>query len=72
MSLQNRVQCPGNALDGAFVEMEEKAKRFSGLVWDRKKKDAMEYFNKLDEKTKRYIQQHPRYKDDWKAARMQF
>jgi len=51
-------------------ELEEAAKEFVDLVAQRKKREALIYFRGLDEATRRYIGTH--YKDDLRAAKMQF
>ena len=51
-------------------KLEEAAKEFVDLVAQRKKREALIYFRGLDEATRRYIGTH--YKDDLRAAKMQF
>ena len=49
-------------------EIHKKTKIFSDLVWEGKKKEALNYFNKLDTETQHYIQLHENYKYDLKCA----
>jgi hypothetical protein len=50
--------------------MEQTAKEFSDLVWSRKKKKALDLYNSLDKEYQNYIRRN--YRDDLKAAQMQF
>ncbi|MDD5192091.1 MAG: hypothetical protein PHH54_01315 [Candidatus Nanoarchaeia archaeon] len=46
----------------------EEARHFSNLVWRNKKKEALEYYNKLGPKAQHYIKSHKFYSLDLKAA----
>ena len=58
MSLQNKVQCQGNALDGAAVrEMEAAAVEFDRKASMADNRGAREFYEGLAEEAKRYIQE---------------
>jgi len=49
-------------------KIQEKAKEFSELVWANKKKEALDYYNKLSLEIQNYIKMHKSYSLDLKAA----
>jgi len=61
MSLQNKVQCQGNVLDGTVGEMEAVAVEFDRLMGMAEHRKAADYLDSLDPETRKYIDKHPKY-----------
>lgn len=72
MSLDTNLNAQQSEKEKVDMALEEKAKKFRGIVAEGRKKDALVYFNALTAEEQGYIKHHQDYSWVLQSARMQF